>query len=370
MCSTPEKVKMSMKNMFKNQKGIIQIPLAIIVIAIIGVASVGAGVAFHQIQEKKIEQSLTANVSNIQPTTQDDAQMSVADVSVEETSEEKDQRVEESLSPNYSKADIDSWNQALSEVNTLIAAYESARGIGWYNQYDLERMLGILYQERTIASNILSRMNAGKPLLSKEINSVTEYNKLVGEGTALANKLSSQYKKAEAEFEAVSRATDETLRKIAQQNAQWEAEALAKKQADLAKAKETKAQTISFLNHLLLELRFLKEETESEIKYMDEILTILAGANDEAGTLLRQLTVLRRDRLINQRNALNPVIPTTEKLKIAIEKQSVSEFINAPSPEQRFANSIDTLNKFRAGFEEGAASYYRTLSSYAAILGQ
>lgn len=91
--------------------------------------------------------------------------------------------------PNYKIEDIDSWRQSVNNLNSIIPSWENSKGKGWVDENDLSRLLNLFYRERTIASNILSKMEANRWLTKDEENSINEYNQLSQESAALANKL-------------------------------------------------------------------------------------------------------------------------------------------------------------------------------------
>lgn len=94
--------------------------------------------------------------------------------------------------PNYSKQDIESWKQAVSNLNDVIPSWERVKGQNWINQDDLKRLLDLFNRERAIASNILSRMEGNQWLTKDEENSIKEYDRLSTESIELAKKLNSQ----------------------------------------------------------------------------------------------------------------------------------------------------------------------------------
>ena len=91
--------------------------------------------------------------------------------------------------PNYKKEDIESWRNAVSSLNSVIPSWEKT--VGWknINQEDLKKLLDLLYRERTIVSNVLAKMDSNKWLTKQEEDSIKEYESLVKESVALANKL-------------------------------------------------------------------------------------------------------------------------------------------------------------------------------------
>jgi signal peptidase I len=91
--------------------------------------------------------------------------------------------------PNYSKEVVDSWGNAVNNLNSVISSWEGTKGWDNINQDDLNKLLDLLYKEKTIASNISSKMETGKWLSNEENNSIDEYENLVKQSTSLANKL-------------------------------------------------------------------------------------------------------------------------------------------------------------------------------------
>lgn len=90
--------------------------------------------------------------------------------------------------PNYSKSTIDSWKNAVNSLNSVIPSWEKSKGSN-LNQDDLNKLLDLMYRERTIASNISAKMESGKWLSSEDERSITEYENLSNQSSALANKL-------------------------------------------------------------------------------------------------------------------------------------------------------------------------------------
>lgn len=93
------------------------------------------------------------------------------------------------IPPNYPKEDIESWKNAVNNLNSVIPSWE--RTIGWknVNQDDLNKLLRMMRRERDIASTILNKMEANKWLSKEEQNSIDEYNSLSQQNTVLADKL-------------------------------------------------------------------------------------------------------------------------------------------------------------------------------------
>ncbi len=96
------------------------------------------------------------------------------------------------IPPNYKSEDIESWGETINNLNSVVSSWEAVKGQGWINQEDLKRLLDLLNRERTIASNILARMQANKWLTNDEENSIKEYDRLSTESVELANKLNSK----------------------------------------------------------------------------------------------------------------------------------------------------------------------------------
>lgn len=96
------------------------------------------------------------------------------------------------IPPNYTKDVIESWKQAVSNLNDVIPSWEKLKGQNWINQDDLKRLLDLLNRERAIASNISSKMQSNQWLTGDEENSIKEYDRLSTESVELAKKLNSQ----------------------------------------------------------------------------------------------------------------------------------------------------------------------------------
>lgn len=91
--------------------------------------------------------------------------------------------------PNYKKEDIESWRSTVNNLNSIIPSWEKA--VGWNNmdQDDLKRLIDLLNRERTIATNVLSKMDSNKWLSKQEEDSIKEYESLASQSRALADKL-------------------------------------------------------------------------------------------------------------------------------------------------------------------------------------
>lgn len=95
------------------------------------------------------------------------------------------------IPPNYQKDVVESWRQAVSNLNDVIPSWERVKGQSWINQNDLKKLLDLFYRERAIASNILSRMETNQWLTRDEENSIKEYDKLSTESIELTKRLNS-----------------------------------------------------------------------------------------------------------------------------------------------------------------------------------
>ena len=84
---------------------------------------------------------------------------------------------------------IANYRDSLNNLNDIIPSWEKAKGWDYINQQDLARLLDLLYRERTIASNILSKEEARQWLSKADNDSIDEYEKLAKESFSLANKL-------------------------------------------------------------------------------------------------------------------------------------------------------------------------------------
>lgn len=93
------------------------------------------------------------------------------------------------IPPNYEKDVIESWRGAVDDLNSIIPSWEGIKGKGWVNEEDLNRLLGLFYRERLIASSILSKMDKNQWLSKSEEASISEYETLIKQSSDLANKL-------------------------------------------------------------------------------------------------------------------------------------------------------------------------------------
>lgn len=89
----------------------------------------------------------------------------------------------------YDKDIVESWRSSVNNLNSIIPSWENARGKGWMNEEELNRLLNLLYQERTIASRILTKMDARQWLTKEDDNLINDYNRMSEESSNLANKL-------------------------------------------------------------------------------------------------------------------------------------------------------------------------------------
>lgn len=95
------------------------------------------------------------------------------------------------IPPSYSKSDLQSWRDIINNLNEVIPSWEKAKGWGNINQDDLNKLLDLLYKQKTIAVNILSKMEANKWLTDQENQSINTYNSLIDQSSNLADKLNS-----------------------------------------------------------------------------------------------------------------------------------------------------------------------------------
>lgn len=92
----------------------------------------------------------------------------------------------------YDKEVVDSWRASVDNLNSVIPSWEAIKGKGWVNEGELNRLLNLLYQERTIASRILAKMEARQWLTKEDDNLINDYNRMSQESLALTNKLNSR----------------------------------------------------------------------------------------------------------------------------------------------------------------------------------
>ena len=87
---------------------------------------------------------------------------------------------------------VQSWRDAVNNLNSIIPSWENAKGKAWMNEQDLTHLLELLYKEKAIASNIANKMEKRQWLSKIEDSSITEYNNLTNESSNLARKLNGQ----------------------------------------------------------------------------------------------------------------------------------------------------------------------------------
>ena len=92
----------------------------------------------------------------------------------------------------YDKDTVESWRSSVNNLNSIIPSWENAKGKGWMNEKELNRLLNLLYQERTIASRILAKMDERQWLTKEDDSLINDYNRMSQESTNLANELNKQ----------------------------------------------------------------------------------------------------------------------------------------------------------------------------------
>lgn len=93
------------------------------------------------------------------------------------------------IPPNYKQSDIDGWQKAVDNLNSVIPSWETLLGNSEISQNDLKNLLDLMYKERTIATNILNKEKANQWLTKAEQDSINTYSSLTDQSVALANKL-------------------------------------------------------------------------------------------------------------------------------------------------------------------------------------
>lgn len=91
--------------------------------------------------------------------------------------------------PNYNQSLIDGWRNTLNNLNSIIPSWENALGYEKINQDELKHLLDLLNRERSIAGNILNKMESNQWLTNEEENSIDEFNRIAEESSALTDKL-------------------------------------------------------------------------------------------------------------------------------------------------------------------------------------
>jgi signal peptidase I len=94
--------------------------------------------------------------------------------------------------PNYTAEELNSWKNSLKNLNDIIPGWEKARDYDFVNPIDLETLLALLYRQRDIASLISIKMENNQWLSDKEEKMIAEYEKIVPEASALANKINNR----------------------------------------------------------------------------------------------------------------------------------------------------------------------------------
>lgn len=94
--------------------------------------------------------------------------------------------------PNYSQEVKNSWKNAVENLNSVIPSWEQARGYSGMNQQDLEALLDMLFRQRTIATSIVSKMNANLWLSKAEEDSIKEFESLSKKSSTLIESLNNR----------------------------------------------------------------------------------------------------------------------------------------------------------------------------------
>lgn len=89
----------------------------------------------------------------------------------------------------YDKDIVDSWRSSVNNLNSIIPSWENTKGKGWMNEEELNSLLNLLYQERTIALRVLSKMDERQWLTKEDDNLISGYKRMSQESSNLANKL-------------------------------------------------------------------------------------------------------------------------------------------------------------------------------------
>src|SRR3989344_2946989 len=94
-------------------------------------------------------------------------------------------------SPNYSKADIDSWKNLRSNLISVLPSWERTRSFGSQyenNKTDYERIIALISQRINISNRIIARMEANQYFTAEEKNLIELDKALAQEGENLVNK--------------------------------------------------------------------------------------------------------------------------------------------------------------------------------------
>ncbi len=94
--------------------------------------------------------------------------------------------------PNYSTAVKNSWKNAVENLNSVIPSWEQARVNSGMNQQDLGVLLDMLFRQRTIATSIVSKMNANLWLSKAEEDSIKEFESLSNKSSVLIESLNNR----------------------------------------------------------------------------------------------------------------------------------------------------------------------------------
>ncbi len=89
----------------------------------------------------------------------------------------------------YDQNVVESWKTAVNNLNSIIPSWEEAKGKGWVNESDLNRLLESFYRQKMIASRIFTKMEARQWLNQEDDNLIYEYERLMKESSDLAHRL-------------------------------------------------------------------------------------------------------------------------------------------------------------------------------------
>lgn len=91
--------------------------------------------------------------------------------------------------PNYTKETIDSWGRVINNMDEIIPSWEKVRGSQYFNQDDLNKLLGLMYKRKSNAESIYYAMKANQWLTNNQELMIKEDEDLYKQGEVLVKKL-------------------------------------------------------------------------------------------------------------------------------------------------------------------------------------
>ncbi|MEK7611050.1 MAG: signal peptidase I [Patescibacteria group bacterium] len=94
--------------------------------------------------------------------------------------------------PNYKAEDLNSWREALGQLETVSISWLKLKNYEGIDHARLDRLLDLFNQEKTIAEATLKKMEANQWLTKSEEAAIERYGKLLDQSHSLATELNQQ----------------------------------------------------------------------------------------------------------------------------------------------------------------------------------